>query len=380
MTWDLLWHQNLIPWSMGNLLNGKNRTISFQIPVYGCGTGVRVHLSNLMNKRRAYIGGISLLYKGIFYEMTFGGTKDVAIQAYSECYSDELKIELTPGDVVELRMYYTGNYAEANLTEEQAKLYKGNALLSEKAIPMEKSFLEKRSGAYYPIPHIDKVEILRETPAKKIIAFGDSITCMSRWTKPLAKRIFMEYGEEYFLVNTGISGSSFIYENMRGLNKLFGEMRCHTVERDVLSYNPDIVIFAFGVNDVANMTEKNREAVNVEVLIRETKNFVKLMHERGIRVVGNTVVPRIGYSKFTEFGEVRRLQFNAWMRSTDVFDYVLDVEAVVRDPQNPSVYAADLHQGDWLHPNVKGGQLIADSYDLKMLVGHRKSAEYEKNG
>ncbi len=32
-------------------------------------------------------------------------------------------------------------------------------------------------------------------------------------------------------------------------------------------------------------------------------------------------------------------------------------------------YREGLHQGDHLHPNAKGGKLLADAFDLKKLTG-----------
>lgn len=46
------------------------------------------------------------------------------------------------------------------------------------------------------------------------------------------------------------------------------------------------------------------------------------------------------------------------------------LEAVVREVRQDGYYYAEgLHQGDHLHPNVKGGKMHADAFDLKQLTG-----------
>ena len=66
----------------------------------------------------------------------------------------------------------------------------------------------------------------------------------------------------------------------------------------------------------------------------------------------------------------RRLLFNEWIRTADIFDYVFDAEKVVREERADGYYYGEgLHQGDHLHPNAAGGQRLADAYDLKKLTG-----------
>ena len=68
--------------------------------------------------------------------------------------------------------------------------------------------------------------------------------------------------------------------------------------------------------------------------------------------------------------EELRLRLNAWIRTAGIFDYVFDAEAVVREERADGLYFREgLHMGDHLHPNEKGGQLLADAYDLELLTG-----------
>ena len=48
---------------------------------------------------------------------------------------------------------------------------------------------------------------------------------------------------------------------------------------------------------------------------------------------------------------------------------MVDADALLRDPKNPSFTDERYHQGDHLHPNQAGGMLLAQAYDLQKLTG-----------
>ena len=65
------------------------------------------------------------------------------------------------------------------------------------------------------------------------------------------------------------------------------------------------------------------------------------------------------------------MELNDWIRSNaDLFDYVFDAEAVVREQHEDGWYFREgIHMGDHLHPNDEGGRLLADAWNLEQLVG-----------
>ena len=56
----------------------------------------------------------------------------------------------------------------------------------------------------------------------------------------------------------------------------------------------------------------------------------------------------------------------AWLRSEGVreADAVVDFDAAVRDPDQPSRFRPNLHRGDWLHPSDAGYQAMAEAVPL----------------
>jgi lysophospholipase L1-like esterase len=60
---------------------------------------------------------------------------------------------------------------------------------------------------------------------------------------------------------------------------------------------------------------------------------------------------------------------NEWIRNSGAFDGVIDFDAVVRDPADPTRMLPAYDKGDNLHPNDAGYKAMAESIDLGLPVG-----------
>lgn len=103
-------------------------------------------------------------------------------------------------------------------------------------------------------------------------------------------------------------------------------------------------------------------------------HMVEELHRCGVRICMQTIAPRLGVARtmgrYDRNMETLRLKLNDWIRSAGIFDCVFDAEAVVREERPDGYYYAEgLHQGDHLHPNARGGQKLADAFDLGKLTG-----------
>jgi lysophospholipase L1-like esterase len=58
---------------------------------------------------------------------------------------------------------------------------------------------------------------------------------------------------------------------------------------------------------------------------------------------------------------------NEWIRTSGVFDGVIDFDQVTRDPAKPAVFAADVDSGDHLHPGDAGYEKMGASIDLSIF-------------
>jgi lysophospholipase L1-like esterase len=62
-----------------------------------------------------------------------------------------------------------------------------------------------------------------------------------------------------------------------------------------------------------------------------------------------------------------RAAVNNWIRTGGKFDAVVDFDAAMRDPQNPSRLLPAADSGDHLHPNEAGYKIMADAIDLELF-------------
>ena len=61
--------------------------------------------------------------------------------------------------------------------------------------------------------------------------------------------------------------------------------------------------------------------------------------------------------------ESARRTVNQWIRTSGVFDAVIDLDAALRDPANPARLLPEVDTGDHLHPNEAGHRKIAEAVD-----------------
>jgi lysophospholipase L1-like esterase len=60
---------------------------------------------------------------------------------------------------------------------------------------------------------------------------------------------------------------------------------------------------------------------------------------------------------------------NQWIRTTGVFDAVIDLDAALRDPSDHTRLLPAADTGDHLHPNETGQRMMAQAVDLALFTG-----------
>lgn len=373
--WCMIWHQAMTRSFLSGKAFGWNKTVVFTLSMPVSGDSLRIRFSNRFGAAPYAIGALRVFAGGKSCPVTLNGQQSILIPTGGVTLSDPCALPVRRGEEIQLRLYYTNAILDNNMIEEGANLLPGDQTAQAGNEPLRKPLLAKLLGAYNDIPAIEAVELLTGEPAKAIVAFGDSITALSRWTKPLAKRLAEAYPGEYTLLNSGISGNCLLYEPEGVFGPVFGDRGTVRFQRDVLEIpNLDTVIFGLGVNDVSYLNEKTAGQINAAAFQKAVTDMVDELHKRGVRVCMQTITPRLGVArtmgKYDRNMEALRLPLNDWIRSAGIFDYVFDAEAVVREERPDGFYYAEgLHQGDHLHPNARGGQMLADAFDLGKLTG-----------
>jgi lysophospholipase L1-like esterase len=214
-----------------------------------------------------------------------------------------------------------------------------------------------------------------------IVAFGDSITDGTsstlngddRWPDVLARRLRAKHGNRIAVVNAGIGGNQVIGPKEYGPDKPFpgGPSALARLDRDVISLSGvSHVIWLEGINDFS----KNGNA-DVQAVQDGMKEGVARLRKRihGVKVIGATLTPALGATNashgFPEQDEKRKA-LNEFIRSSGVFDAVVDFDKATINPETGQLRPEFVHntttggEGDKLHPNRLGYLAMGMAFDL----------------
>ena len=141
------------------------------------------------------------------------------------------------------------------------------------------------------------------------------------------------------------------------------------LDRDVLALEgARWVILLEGINDIGGARDPGSAAAVARNLLVAYREIIARVHARGLRIYGATLPPFGGSQYDGEEREAARRTINDWIRQSGAFDAVIDFEAVLRDPDQPTRLLPSADSGDHLHPNEAGYRLMADAIDLALFV------------
>jgi lysophospholipase L1-like esterase len=200
-----------------------------------------------------------------------------------------------------------------------------------------------------------------------------------RWPDALSRRLHAAYGNRVAVVNAGIGGNQIAGPKEYGPGKPFpgGPSAGQRLERDVLRLSGvTTVIWLEGINDFS----KNGNAAAEDVVTGMREGVARMRAgSPGIRVIGATVVSALGSTiasgahGFPE-QDAKRKALNDFIRSSGVFDGVVDFDAATLDPATGGIKPEFVPEstmggaGDRLHPNRAGYLAMGMSIDLALVA------------
>lgn len=327
------------------------------------GDRLRMQLSNIHSKEPVEIKSVFIAdaadscdidVKSAKY-LTFDGKKSVTIAPGGAVYCDETIYDLKPLQ----RLAITVNYGEN--TPVNASSHRGSRttsyIINGEAKPKTKFVDAEKVDHWYNISCID---VLKSEPTPCIAIIGNSITdgrgcttnMQNRWPDFLAKALEGKVG----VLNLGIGGNAVVSGGL-------SEPAIVRFDRDVLGQSgvSTVVIFE-GVNDIGGERPNHQEIV--KNIIDAYTTFISKSKAAGKKVYLATITPYKNSFYENHFSEAARLTLNDWIRANKDVDGVIDFDAAVRDPSNPSALIPD-YSDDWLHLNPAGyeamGKFAADA-------------------
>ena len=217
---------------------------------------------------------------------------------------------------------------------------------------------------------LTRVEVMA-SPAAVIVAFGDSITdgarstpnTNNRWPDQLARRLgAAPGGAKYAVLNAGIGGNRLLSDGAYSS----GQNALARFEHQVLEQTGAThVIVLEGINDIGYAMHD--AAPGGADLIAAHRQMIERAHTRGLKIFGATLTPFEGSPRYTAEGEAKREALNDWIRTSKVYDGVVDFDAATRDPASPKRFKVDFDSGDHLHPNDAGYIAMGNAIDLSLF-------------
>jgi lysophospholipase L1-like esterase len=331
------------------------------------GDSIRLRLSNLhstfpLTIKSVYIanttGGSAIDEKSVTY-LSFNGEKGVKIPMEGTAVSDNIAFKTTPLQLLSI----TINYAEVpDLPTIHGGARTTSYIVEGEADASTDFSCGQQEVHWYSINGIDVYT--KDTP-KVVACLGNSITDgrgsttdkQDRWTDVLAENFNGKVG----VLNLGIGGNCVVYGGI-GPN---GKTRFNS---DILAQTGVTHVIVFeGINDVGSRIASQE---TVDNLIKAYSAFIRKAHKKGLKIYCGTITPMGGTDYYSEEREGLRQQLNNWIKTAGEFDGVLDIDAVVANPVNPSELNPN-YKYDNLHPNAEGYKVIGD-YIAKELKSELK--------
>ncbi len=103
-------------------------------------------------------------------------------------------------------------------------------------------------------------------------------------------------------------------------------------------------------------------------LIAAYERMIDRAHAAGSGSTARTLLPFGGSFYDSPEHEAARQAVNRWIRTGGRFDAVVDLDAALRDPANPSRLRPEADTGDHLHPNEAGHRMMGEAVDLALFA------------
>ncbi|MDI3389574.1 GDSL-type esterase/lipase family protein [Streptomyces sp. B-S-A8] len=207
-----------------------------------------------------------------------------------------------------------------------------------------------------------------------VVALGDSQTDgvgstpdgSARWTDALARRLAADPATRGTgVLNKGIGGNRVLRDGTETDRPQRGTSAVGRLERDVLRQSGvRTAVLYEGINDL-----QLEPRASAQEVLDGLRGMARRLHERGIRVVVATLTPFEGSPLWSPEAERGRAEVNAALRASTEFDAVVDFDAAVRDPADPSRVRPEYDAGDHIHLNDAGYRALAAAVPTDALTG-----------
>lgn len=377
----------------------RDQTLRLIVRPGAWGAQARLRFSNVFGTQAVTLddvfaglqGGGGSVVPGTNRRVTFNGGKDaITLPAGQSAFSDPValpfvtpaSIALLDGRRLAVSFHVVGSSGPMTWHAKalQTSYVSAPGAGSQSADESDAAFPFSTTSWYF----LDAVEIRLPADTQVIACFGDSITDGTgstlngddRWPDILSRRLRSAHGSRFVVVNAGIGGNRITGPTPYDSTTPFagGPSALERLERDVLSLSGlSTIIWLEGINDLSS-------GASADAVIAGIREGVRRIRAHGSRILMGTITSARGSTAAAGTADVdaRRQAVNAFIRSSDLFDGVIDFDAATRDPRtgglrpefqpNSSIGGP----GDGLHPNRAGYLAMGNAVDLKLIASEGK--------
>jgi lysophospholipase L1-like esterase len=364
----------------------RNETIrAILTPTFG-GSTTRVRLSNRFGTvpvtfahatiaRRA---AEAALVPDTTMALTFGGAQNVTVAPGRDVVSDPVGFSFEAFQPLAVSVYVAGDVGKPteHYTARQTS-YLTPEDAGDHTEDVDGGALTQRTTTR---PFVTGIDVLAPRSNGAVVTLGDSITdgfqqpastgaesqdsldADGRWPDVLARRL-LAANRPLSVLNLGIAGNGVLRDGTALGSDVFGPAAIRRLDADVLSQAGVMtVILLEGINDLATPPTPT-----VGELLGGYRELIDRMHSRGLWVLLATMTPVGGFEGVAPDTEAKRQAANAWIREGSAADGVIDFDAAVRDPADPSRINPVFDGGDHLHFNLAGYLAMGNAVPLERL-------------
>jgi lysophospholipase L1-like esterase len=364
-----------------------DQTLRMVVTPHLGGSTLRVHLSNRFGQAPATFGRVTVGIAGPtgvspLVAVTFGGVPEVTVPAGSDVVSDPAALSFGAFTPLAVSMFVPGaqglptKHWNANATS----MYSLPGSGDQSASPLDAPFPVRTEAWLY----VDELDVEAPVATGTIVTFGDSITdgfvaatALSepvdssiadkngRYPDDLQRRLD-DAGIPLSVVNAGIGSNRLVTDGEPLMMGLSGLQRFQQDALDVPGVKG--VLLQEGINDLGLPPA----TTTPDQLIARYEQVIAMAHGAGVKIWLGTLLPASNAifdgTIAAPDSERYREQVNAWIRSQQLADGVVDFDAALRDPANPTQLDPRYAGPDHLHPNLLGYQVMADTVSLPLLT------------
>jgi lysophospholipase L1-like esterase len=355
----------------------ENQTLRMVLTPAAAGSRLRIRLSNRFGSAPVTFGSVHVghhagggaIVDGTDRTVTFAGSSSITVPSGGAVASDVIDLPVEPFTDLTVSIHVADATAlDVHLFAQQTQFTTSRGAGDHTGDVGGGAFTE-RLASWLAVSALD---VLAPRPIGVVVALGDSITdgvgstpdADQRWTDQLARRLLAEPGPSSLtVVNAGIGGNQITQGASDVPPAGMGPGAATRFDTDVVEMTgvTDVVVF-IGINDLYAPNSPDPAAA----IIDGYRAIIDRARLAGLGVIGTTITP----GGLAVEQERQRQAVNEWVRTEGSFDSVVDLDAVVRDPNRPAAVAPQF-AADPVHLNDAGYAAVAGAFDLGSFEGAR---------